>query len=315
VEDGMKVWQADLAIIGAATIWGLSFIFTRWGLDDCSPALFLLTRFGLALAVSLALFGRRLKGLNRTTARRGAVLGLLMGGGYLLQNYSVNFTEVSRAAFIAALTLPAIPVMSFILFRERIKPNNLVGIILALLGLYFLLDPKFSGLRAGDVIAFLSVPLWALYLIYINIFTEGNDEPHLTAKLLILQFIGAIPLVLLFAVIFESGLIAPLHPDLGKGLTPSGHFWAGLVYCAVLASICIVLIQTACQKYTSPVQAMLCFQFEPVTATAGAYLILAEPVGLKTVIGAAVIILGVLVSEIGGLLLAERQSPVERPEK
>jgi drug/metabolite transporter (DMT)-like permease len=230
-----------------------------------------------------------------------------MGGGYLLQNYSVNFTEVSRAAFIAALTLPAIPIVSFILFREKIKLNNLIGIILALLGLYFLLDPSFSGLRIGDILAFISVPLWALYLIYINIYTEGNDEPHLTSKLLVLQFVGAIPMVLLTAIIFESGLIPPLHPDLGKGLAFTQKFAAGLLYCAILASICIVFIQTACQKYTTPIQAMLCFQFEPITATLGAWLLLNESVGVKAAIGAGIIILGVLTSELGGLLMASRR--------
>jgi drug/metabolite transporter (DMT)-like permease len=309
----MKTWQADLAIILAATIWGMSFIFTSWGLNDCSPALFLLCRFGLALLISLALFWRHLRGLNRKTARQGIILGIFMGGGYLLQNYSINFTEVSRAAFIAALTLPAIPLVSFILFREKVKPNNLLGIILALAGLYLLLDPNFNGIRSGDVIALLSVPLWALYLIYINIYTEGNEEPRLTSKLLVLQFVGAIPLVLLAAIVFESGLIPPIHPDLGKGLTLSKYFVAGLLFCAILASICIVFIQTACQKYTSPIQAMLCFQFEPITATLGAWLFLDEFVPLKAVIGAGVIILGVLTSELGGMLLAKRQAEKTAP--
>jgi drug/metabolite transporter (DMT)-like permease len=286
----------------------MSFIFTRWGLDDCSPALFLLTRFALALAVSLLLFGRRLAGMPRSTFRKGVLLGLLMGGGYLLQNYSVNFTEVSRAAFIAAMTLPAIPVMSFVLFRDKIKLNNVVGVALALVGLYLLLDPQFGGFRIGDLIAFLSVPLWALYMIYINRFTEGSEEPYLTVRLLITQFIGGIALVAVFTAVFESGLIlAPLHPDLGKGLAPTGRYWAGLLYCALLASIVIVFIQNSCQKYTSPVQAMLCFQFEPITATAGAWLLLDENVGLKAVAGAAVIILGVLASEIGGMLMGRER--------
>ena len=302
----MKVWQADLAIIGAACIWGLSFIFTRWGLDDCSPALFLLCRFALALGVSLILFGRFLKGLDSQPVRHGLVLGFLMGTGYLLQTYSVNFTEVSRAAFIAAMALPAIPVVSFILFREKVKSHNLVGVIMALVGLYLLLDPQFTGLRSGDIIALLSVPMWALYLIYINVYTEGRAGFEFTARLLILQFVGAIPLVLLTVIIFETGLIAPLHLDLGKGLTLSPHFVIGLLFCGILASIGIVFIQTACQKYTTPLQAMLCFQFEPVSATVAAVLILGEEVGMKAALGAMVIIAGVLASELGGLWLARK---------
>ncbi|MDR1309681.1 MAG: DMT family transporter [Deltaproteobacteria bacterium] len=307
----MKAWQADLAIILAAAIWGMSFIFTSWGLDHSSPALFLLCRFGLALVVSLALFRRHLSGLPRTTAKRGIVLGFYMGGGFLLQTYSINFTEVPRAAFIAAMTLPAIPLVSFILFRTKISLNNLIGIILALIGLYLLLDPSFQGLRPGDVIAFLSVPLWALYMIYMNIYTEGSEEPFLTSRMLVLQFVGAIPLVLVTFVLFESGLLPPIHPDLGKGLELSGHFVSGLLYCAILASIGIVFIQTACQKYTTAIQAMLCFQFEPVTATIGAWLILDDAVGLKAALGALIIILGVLTSELGGLILAKKRTQAD----
>jgi drug/metabolite transporter (DMT)-like permease len=302
----MKAWQADLAIVGAAAIWGLSFVFTRWGLESASPAFFLLCRFTLALLVSVILFHKYLKKVPRRTVRRGLILGFLMGTGYLLQNYSVNFTEVSRAAFIAALTLPAIPLVSYILFREKIKFYNLLGVILALVGLYLLIDPNFSdpnspGIKAGDIIALLSVPMWALYLIYINRFTEDEKDPNLTQRLLVLQFVGSIPLVLLTFLIFESGLIPPLHPDLGKGLTITGRFVIGLLFCALLASICIVFIQTACQKYTTPVQAMLCFQFEPVTATAAAWIILGEAITVMATLGACIIILGVLTSELGGI--------------
>jgi drug/metabolite transporter (DMT)-like permease len=306
----VKAWQADLAIVGAAAIWGLSFIFTRWGLEASPPATFLLCRFLVALAASAALFWKSLRGLPWKTARKGLILGFLMGAGYLLQNYSVNFTEVSRAAFIAALTLPAIPLVSFVLFREKVKGYNLLGVALALAGLYLLINPTFGGVKSGDVIALLSVPMWALYLIYMNRFTEGDDDPLLTRRLLVLQFAGAVPLVLIAAVAFESGLLPPLHPDLAKPFEPNAHFWIGLAFCAFLASIGIVFIQTACQKYTTPVQAMLCFQFEPITATVFAWPILGEAVGIMAALGAAVIILGVLTSELGGILSAKKEGSV-----
>jgi drug/metabolite transporter (DMT)-like permease len=150
--------------------------------------------------------------------------------------------------------------------------------------------------------------MWALYLIYMNVYTEGEEGFQFTARLLILQFLGAIPLVLLTVLVFESGVIAPLHPDLGQGLNPSVYFWAGLGFCAILASIGIVFIQTACQKYTTPVQAMLCFQFEPVTATVAAVILLDETIGMAAALGAAIIIGGVLTSELGGILLSRKKT-------
>jgi drug/metabolite transporter (DMT)-like permease len=171
--DSMKRWQADGAIVGAGALWGLSYIFTRWGLEHSPPAMFLLGRFSLALVVTLVLFGSRLKSASRRTIRRGLILGGLMGGGALLQAYSVNFTDVSRAAFITALTLPATPLASFLLFREKVSRYSLAGVVLSLLGLYLLLDPRFTGLNVGDMLAALSVPLWALFMIYMNIFISS----------------------------------------------------------------------------------------------------------------------------------------------
>ncbi len=301
----MKRWQADAAIVGVGVLWGLSFIFIRWGLDNSPPAMFMLGRFSLALAVTAALFGRRLTGASPRTIRRGLILGGLMGGGCILQTYSVNFTDVSRSAFIIALTLPATPLACFLLFREKVRLHNLAGIVLALIGLYLLLDPRFTGLNVGDLLAALSVPLWALYVIYMNIFTEGEIDPNFTGQLLFLQFLGTLPLALLAVLVFESGwLLPPLHPDLGRALIPNGQFWAGLVFCALGASLATVFIQTACQKYTTPVQAIICFQSEPVTALVAAAILLGEVVSFTAGLGAAVIIGGVLTSELGGKAFA-----------
>jgi drug/metabolite transporter (DMT)-like permease len=302
----MKRWQADGAIVGAGALWGLSYIFTRWGLEHSPPAMFLLGRFSLALVVTLALFGSRLKGASRRTIRRGLIMGGLMGGGALLQAYSVNFTDVSRAAFIIALTMPATPLASFLLFREKVSRYSLAGVVLSLIGLYLLLDPRFTGLNVGDLLAILSIPLWALFMIYMNIFTEGEADPDFTAQFLFLQFLGVVPLALLTVLVFESGgILPPLHPDLGKALTPNGYFWAGLVFCALAASLVTVFIQTACQKYTTPVQAIICFQSEPVVAMAAAVILLGETVTFSAVLGAAIIIGGVLASELGGRAAAD----------
>jgi drug/metabolite transporter (DMT)-like permease len=83
-------------------------------------------------------------------------------------------------------------------------------------------------------------------------------------------------------------------------VSPTGRFWAGLIFCALGASLVTVFIQTACQKYTTPVQAMICFQSEPVVAMAAAAILLGETVSFWAGLGAAVIIGGVLISELGG---------------
>ena len=164
---------------------------------------------------------------------------------------------------------------------------------------------------------------------YIDIFTTDMEADADTPKMLMLQFLGALPLLLLVVLVFESGLILkPIHPDMGRGIIthtidmPYGdpeqhqvyHFgivwlFIAIAYLALLGSFVITFIQTAAQKYTTPVKAMLIFQFEPVVATISAVIIFQEAfTGLK-VAGCLVIIGGVLLSELGPMIFSSRKTP------
>lgn len=145
----MKSWQAESLIFVAACIWGLSYIFTAIGLQFTSPGILLSLRFGTALLVTFVFFGcLSLRGIRMKTLLRGMFLGSLFGGGYLLQNYAVNFTDISKAAFITALVLPATPFVSWLLIRKPITIWNIFGVIIALTGVYLLVDPKFETIHS-----------------------------------------------------------------------------------------------------------------------------------------------------------------------
>ncbi|MDR2444011.1 MAG: DMT family transporter [Deltaproteobacteria bacterium] len=295
----MKNWQADLLILFGASIWGFSFIFGRWGLADCSPGLFMFMRFALAALVTYVLFAKHIKLTPKKNRNEGLILGMMMGGGYLLQTYSLNFTDVARAAFFTGMCLLGIPILNYILFRDVIKINSLVGLVIVIIGLYIFLDPSFKGINAGDIVGLISIPVWALYMIYLSVYTTGKTGMGATYQYLFWQLVGVLPVGLLTFIVLESGLTPPLHPDLVKGLTLSNKFVIGLIFNAILASVITVLLHTSSQKYTTPIQAMICFQAEPITATIAAVFIFNEKLTAHVVVGGAIIILAILVSELG----------------
>ncbi|MDR1296927.1 MAG: DMT family transporter [Deltaproteobacteria bacterium] len=306
----MKIWQADLAILLAGSLWGFSYLFSRWGLADCSPALFMFCRVLVASLVGLALMWKMIRRTSRAVLKEGLILGALTGSGYLLQVYSINFTTVARASFLTGMCLVGIPVLSYILFRQVVRPHSLVGVIIAVIGLYVFLDPTFGGVNPGDVIGLIAIPAWALYMIYMSVYTEGKTDPDVTYQFLFWQLTAILPLALITFLVFESGLIlAPLHPDLGKGLTITPSFLLGVGFTAVLGTLAPVFLHTRSQKYTTAVQAMICFQFEPVTAMVASYFILSEPMNTRTVVGAAIIVAAVVVSETGGYFTDSRRKP------
>ncbi|MDR0335848.1 MAG: DMT family transporter [Planctomycetaceae bacterium] len=312
----MTPLRAEFLIFIAAVIWGLSYVFVKEGLLFASPALFLLIRFSAALLITFFFFGcLSLKTLKWKTWKRGLYLGTLFGSAYLLQTYAVNFTTIAKASFITALVLPAVPFVSWFLIKKPITIWNIVGVLLALLGIYFLVDPdfqEFKNIQAGDIIALCSVPIWAFYLNYIDIYTTEMEEDANTAKMLMLQFLGAIPVLLLVTIIFESNIfIAPLHPDLGKGfLIHSPDLWKYFVCLGYLAfgSFALTFLQTSAQKYTTPVKAMILFQFEPIIATVAAVWYYQDIFDFKMGLGCVVIILAVIVSELGTIIFARKKN-------
>ncbi|MDR2756428.1 MAG: DMT family transporter [Planctomycetaceae bacterium] len=313
----MKPLHAEFLIFIAAVIWGLSYVFVKEGLFFVSPALFLLIRFSAALLITFFFFGcLSLKTLKWKTWKRGLFLGALFGGAYLLQTYAVNFTTIAKASFITALVLPAVPFVSWFLLKKPITLWNIIGVLLALFGIYFLVDPdlqEFKNIQAGDIIALCSVPLWAFYLNYIDIYTTEMEEDANTAKMLMLQFLGAIPVLLLVTLLFETNsLVPPLHSDLGKGfLWNSPDLWKFFVclgYLALLGSFALTFLQTAAQKYTTPVKAMILFQFEPIIATVAAVWYYQDVFNFKMGLGCVTILLAVLVSELGAMVFTRKNN-------
>jgi drug/metabolite transporter (DMT)-like permease len=83
---------------------------------------------------------------------------------------------------------------------------------------------------------------------------------------------------------------------------PSARAIAALAYLTILATVFTTYVQTRFQKDTTPTRAVIIFSIEPVIATVIAYILLGETLGTWGVVGGALIIAGVLVSEFADAL-------------
>ena len=80
----------------------------------------------------------------------------------------------------------------------------------------------------------------------------------------------------------------------------------------ILASFVLMIVHTYFQRFTSPVKAALIFSLEPIFASVFAIIFVNEILNNREYIGAAILILGVLTSELGPLIRVRR---VERFHK
>ena len=124
---------------------------------------------------------------------------------------------------------------------------------------------------------------FALYIVYLDVFSVGQDPVHLT----IAQFVVCALLGFGSSVFFEH---MRFHPT-GGGV-------AVLMYLTIFATVIALFVQNRFQRDTTPTRSAVIFSIEPVLAAGFAYLLLGESLGVVGLIGGSLIVAGVLVSEL-----------------
>src|SRR5580704_4575011 len=120
--------RADLALLLMCVFWGGTFVLVKQALGDISTLLYLTLRFGVATLVLVALGGR--------PGRPGAVIGVFLFLGYVLQTHGLRLTTASRSAFITCLAVILVPLGHSLMKRVWPERGVIIGVILALAGLF-----------------------------------------------------------------------------------------------------------------------------------------------------------------------------------
>lgn len=297
----MKPIKAEFFLLLVTFIWGGTFVFTKIGLDYCPPSFYIILRFLIALSLSVLFFHKYLLGMKRDVVFQGLTLGVLFGGGFLLQTYGLGLTSVSKSAFITGITVPITPIAFYLILRKPIGIYSIYGVFIATIGLWIFTNPDFDNINIGDVLTLVSTMFWALYITYIDVFTSKRTDRRETAQLVVLQFLGATPLAIIFFFLldFENFYF-----------TLSNQLIISLLFNGVMASFLVTLIHTSIQRYTTPVKAALIFSLEPIVASTIAVILFHEHFGLQELIGASLLLSAVLISEIGGYYKHRKKSEI-----
>jgi drug/metabolite transporter (DMT)-like permease len=80
----------------------------------------------------------------------------------------------------------------------------------------------------------------------------------------------------------------------------AGTLWLGITVSAIFATAVAFSLQLWAQQYTTPSHAAILFTLEPVFAVATSYLVLGERLGPRSLIGAALVLAGILAAELLG---------------
>ena len=283
------VWK--IALAGAAAIWGGSFVVIKGALDVVPPCWLMFVRFFFSALIVGALFWKRVRPhLDASTLRCGAVLGILSGTAFVVQNIGLTDTTPGRNAFLTATYCVMVPFVNWAVARRRPGATSIVAAALGILGVGLLsLGDDFSvGLSWGDMLTLVSAALYALHIVAVARFSaSGHEVMTMTVTQLAMSAV-----VSLAAAFVLEGVI-----DFGVFADPG--IWGALFYLVILSSAVCMVVQNLGQAHVPPAPASLLLSLESVFAVIASVLFYGEVVTPRLACGFASIFAAVVVSEVG----------------
>jgi drug/metabolite transporter (DMT)-like permease len=285
-------FRAELALALCTLLWGSTFVVVKNSLDHASVFVFLALRFTLA-GVFMALFRRRAFGLfEREEIFAGVRLGFFMFCGYAFQTAGLRYTTASNSGFITGSSVVLVPLILALFWGKRVTLWVYFGTIAAAAGLYFLTVPVagVARLNRGDVLTFFAAISYAVHIILVGEYARA----HSATALSVLQVLACAAMAWLTAIGAHAIRWQAMH------FSGSRELWIGIGVCAVFATGVAFSLQLWAQQFTSPSHAAILFTLEPVFAVITSYFVLGERLGMRSVVGAALVLAGILAAELLG---------------
>jgi len=273
-------------------IWGTTFIAQDTGMDKIGPLTFNATRFfvGFLSIIPFALLIEKKKITKEINNNKKLFfkllfwVGLFLFLGTYLQQTALLYTDVANAAFFTIFYVPMVPIILFFIYSKSIHWSIWPSALFCLFGVYLLSDFSDATIRLGDGLVILCALFWALHIIFIGNFIKKFNLP---------LFFGALQALVvslfsfIFAIFFETITITNI---LNESIS--------IIYAGVLSGGIAFTLQIFAQKNISPAPAAIIFSLEGVFATIAAWIILNQVLGLENIIGCALILCGVLFSQL-----------------
>lgn len=276
----MKSYRAEYILILVSLVAAAGWLFSKNAIQEFPPYTFIALRFSIAAAV-LALFCLpQLFSLTREQVFRSAATGSSLGFTLLLWVIGLQETSsIGESAFIVSLTVIAVPIIGWILFKETIPFILLIALIPALIGLAFLTIDNGFSIELGQLYFLAATAGFALHFNLSSHF--ASNIPSLASTTIQLTIVGLISAVV--AIFIES------WPEAGA------IYWGWLLASAVIATSFRFTLLNYSLQLTTPSHAAMILLLEPIwTALLGAWL-LGEMLSNNKILGCTLIFIALLV--------------------
>jgi drug/metabolite transporter (DMT)-like permease len=279
--------KADLTLLLVSLIWGSAFVAQRVAGEMGSVYLFNGVRYLLAALAVLpwAIRVRRtahpLQNISRQQYQWMLIAGFFLFAGSALQQVGLLYTTAGNAGFITSLYVVLVPIVLFLIWREKFQWIAILAVVLAGIGVFLLSTGGRLEIRKGDAFELAGALAWTLHVIVLGKFASRFESISFSVGQLIIC--GGLNLGL--GLFFEPWV--PLTGSLMIAIAYTAFFSLGLCY----------TLQIWAQRHTPPADAALLLSLESVFSVLAGWLILNETLKLIQILGCVLIFLAVLLSQ------------------
>jgi drug/metabolite transporter (DMT)-like permease len=299
--------RANLLLLLASAIWGFAFVAQRVGAQYVGPFTFNAIRFALGALVVLAVIAWRSVTAKRPVAaakRRqawravlgpGIAAGLFLTVASALQQGAMSTVPAGNAAFITGLYMVFVPVIAA--FRgHRSSVSTVLGVVSSVIGLYLIAVTDAFTIGFGEVLLIISTLAWTGQILVID---------HYGTRLSALRF-AVVQFVTCSLLSVPAAFVAEPAPFTGIGQAAIPLLYGGLLSVGVAFTLQVVGQRDALASHASLIMAM-----ESVFGALGGALFLGESMTLRGYLGAALMITGVVVAQLGAVHASRAAQPAE----
>ena len=275
---------AAIALISVAASWGFGFVWMKDAIEREPYFDFLALRFTIATLLMFLVRPQLVRHLNAGFLLRGGLLGLALGLGYVTQTIGLALSTAAITGFFTGLYIILTPIFAWLLLRQVVAKQVLVGVILATVGLATITLGG-VGFDLGTLSLLACAVLFALHIVGLGKWSPGRDTYALTV----------VQLATVAVVCWVGALFNPSDP--GFQAPPDADVWNAVLFTAVFATAIAFFVQTWAQSIMDASRVAIILTSEVVFAAIFAVMLGQEQLSVRTVIGGALMVVAMLVVE------------------
>ena len=195
-----------LILVCLTMLWGLNYPAIKVTNQGLSPVFNSLLRSVIASVLGIVYCVSTKQMLFHRDIRlfHGFMVGMLFGAEFICMYLSLKYTDASRSVILLNLSALVTALGAWAVVKERIGTRKIVGMIIAFLGAYVVLQGKprtwTPAMLLGDILAIAGAVFWGATTVYIKKYLAERVRPINT---FLYQLVFSTPIMFVFALLLD----------------------------------------------------------------------------------------------------------------